>query len=131
MAAEEGKNVESFALGLILAVLVYLLLNREFRKLGFASSRGRAAEIGAGGAGGRGGNSSGGAGGGGCGCLPCSGGAATPPNVPLFQSPTYEPPISIGGQSYSNYPSGPGTSPNRGGGFSGTTSVASGNTGEW
>jgi hypothetical protein len=113
MAAEDGKNVESFALGLIVAVLVYLLLHRELsRKRGLLTAN---ASGGAGGsatgsaAGGRSGKGTGG-----CpGCSSCSG-ASVSPSQSYSSSSDYEPPISIGGQSLSGYPSGPGQSSNHG-----------------
>jgi hypothetical protein len=103
----DNKNTEYFALGLIVAALVYLIFRRElgaFLGIG-AGANGRAglgggAGVGAGGAGGVGaGAGAGGAGGSGGGCG-CGGGCgkstvSTPGNTSV---------TSIGGQSYSDSP---------------------------
>jgi hypothetical protein len=82
--AAENRDVESFALGLIVAVLVYLLLDKKFKRLHGAGTGGSPVSQ----------QSKSG----GCGC----GGDTTSASYPV---------IPIGGQSYSGYGSGPGPSP--------------------
>lgn len=123
----EERNSENFALGLIVAAIIYLLFRREFARLSSGGSLfgGSGGKAGAGGAGGAGAGS----GGGGCGC----GGAATSANYNA-------PPISIGGQSLSSGPPyggssvGPspgasGSNSGRGSGFSGSAAGGGGATG--
>lgn len=88
MASDNNKNTESFALGLIVAVIVYLILRRELSRV---NSHGAA---GNGQAGGGHGAAAASGGGGGCGCGGGGGsnGGAEPGVTP----------ISIGGQSYSS-----------------------------
>jgi hypothetical protein len=88
--ADNNRDVESFALGLILAVLLYLVWTSRFWKRGghgaFPNLSGSSA--------GPGPNQAGGCG--------CGGG-----KVGNYS----EAPISLGGQSLSGYPQGPGASP--------------------
>lgn len=96
----DNKNTEAFALGLIVAALLYLLFRRELGALlGIgAGAGGRAGAGGYGiGAGGSGGGAGAGAGGsGGCGC---SGGCGKA--LPGLGNASV---TSIGGQSYSDSP---------------------------
>jgi hypothetical protein len=86
----ENKNTEYFALGLIVAAIVYFLFRRQLeRTLGVSGGGGN----GAGSSKSNGGSSSGG-GGGGC---SCSGGCASQASVPPSN-----PGVSLGGQSYNS-----------------------------
>jgi hypothetical protein len=92
--AESDKSTENFALGIIVAVLLFLLFRAEWSRISRALGFGAGAGAGANGGAGAGAGTSGGAGasGGGCGCG-CGGGSG---KIIPFSSP-----ISIGGQSYS------------------------------
>jgi hypothetical protein len=98
----ENKNTEAFALGLIVAALLYLLFRRELGAFLGVGAGGRAGAgggrgIGAGGSGG-GAGASGGAGAGGsgdCGCGGCERALPGPGNASV---------TSLGGQSYSDNP---------------------------
>jgi hypothetical protein len=100
--SNSDRNTESFALGLIIAVIVYLILRRElgsrFGLFGGGAVTGRGSGAGAGGAGGAGGFFGGGGSGksGGCGCCTSSNANPLPTN----------PGISIGGQSLNPTPFG-------------------------
>jgi hypothetical protein len=98
--ANSNRETETFALGLIVAAILYLIFRREFGKLGLFGGAGAngagagalgGAGFGGGGAGGAGGAGSG-PGGGGCGC----GGSGAPTNSIAYT----DTPTSIGGQSY-------------------------------
>ena len=82
--AENGNSTEGFALGLIVAAILFLLLRREFGKRGCTGGQAPISTVA------RGVNASGG----GCGCGGSAGKGTPPATV-----------VSIGGESYS-----PGTS---------------------
>jgi hypothetical protein len=97
--ADSNRETETFALGLIVAAILYLIFRREFGKLGLFGGAGAngsgagalgGAGFGGGGAGGAGGAGNG-SGGGGCGC-----GSGTPTTSIAYSNT----PTSIGGQSY-------------------------------
>lgn len=99
--SNNDRNTESFALGLIIAVIVYLILRREFGSRfglfgGAGAGRGAGAGAGVGGAGGFAGAGDGAGKGGGCGCCTSSGSNPLPTN----------PGVSIGGQSLNQTPFG-------------------------
>lgn len=97
--AENNRDTENFALGLIVAAILYLLLHNQFSKLARGGSgaggAGGAGSGGAGGGSGAGGGAGTGAGAGGCGCSGgCGAVAASPTRLPT--NPGRSPGVYLG-----------------------------------
>jgi hypothetical protein len=97
--ADSNKDTEHFALGLVIAAIIFLILRREFGKAsalaGNYGGHSGAARLGNLDAGGSGAQSAAGGSGGGCGCGGCSGGGASA-IVTSTYSPVQKRPINPG-----------------------------------